>query len=303
MFPIAAERGRIVGFGGRALGEARAKYLNTPDTQLFHKGDCSTTSYRAARARERREIVLAEGYMDVIVLDRAGVADAVAPLGTAVPSAQLAAPLAPHRRPAGLPRRRPGRPRGGAAGRGAGPAGDAGGKACASPSCPRARIPTASSPGTGARRWPRCWPRASLSQLLWRLRRRGGVSTRRRPRPACAGACGAFARLAADPDLRASVEASFTAARRGIPASRALAAGRGRRRLSRARAGAEVGGRWPVLAGRGSESHCRRSSELSRRPGAPQPRVAGRTAKSFRGGPTDGSRARDVCGRDTVVAW
>ena len=91
MFPIADERGRVVGFGGRALGEARAKYLNTSDTELFHKGELLYNLHRAARpARERREIVLAEGYMDVIALAEAGLEHAVAPLGTAVTERQLA---------------------------------------------------------------------------------------------------------------------------------------------------------------------------------------------------------------------
>ena len=91
MFPIADERGRTVGFGGRALGEARAKYLNTADTELFHKGELLYNLHRAAQpARERREIVLAEGYMDVIALAEAGIGHAVAPLGTAVTERQLA---------------------------------------------------------------------------------------------------------------------------------------------------------------------------------------------------------------------
>ncbi|MEK0085273.1 DNA primase [Benzoatithermus flavus] len=90
MFPIADERGRIVGFGGRALGEARAKYLNTSETELFHKGELLYNLHRAAKpARERREIVLAEGYMDVIALSQAGLDHAVAPLGTAVTERQL----------------------------------------------------------------------------------------------------------------------------------------------------------------------------------------------------------------------
>ena len=75
MFPIADERGRLVGFGGRALGEARAKYLNTPETEIFHKGELLYNLPRAkASARERRELVLAEGYMDVIALAQAGIA-------------------------------------------------------------------------------------------------------------------------------------------------------------------------------------------------------------------------------------
>ena len=91
MFPIADERGRIVGFGGRALGEARAKYLNTAETAIFHKGELLYNLHRAARpARERREVLLAEGYMDVIALAQAGFPQAVAPLGTAVTERQLA---------------------------------------------------------------------------------------------------------------------------------------------------------------------------------------------------------------------
>ena len=91
MFPIADERGRLVGFGGRALGEARAKYLNTPETEIFHKGELLYNLPRAkASARERRELVLAEGYMDVIALAQAGIPQAVAPLGTAVTERQLA---------------------------------------------------------------------------------------------------------------------------------------------------------------------------------------------------------------------
>ncbi len=91
MFPIADRRGRVVGFGGRALGDARAKYLNTPDTPLFHKGELlyGLPLARPA-ARAKGTIVVAEGYMDVIALAKAGFENAVAPLGTAVTEAQLA---------------------------------------------------------------------------------------------------------------------------------------------------------------------------------------------------------------------
>jgi DNA primase len=91
MFPIADERGRTVGFGGRALGEARAKYLNTPETEIFHKGDLLYNLHRAkGAARTQGTVILAEGYMDVIALTQAGLAHAVAPLGTAVTERQLA---------------------------------------------------------------------------------------------------------------------------------------------------------------------------------------------------------------------
>jgi DNA primase len=90
-FPIHDRRGRIVGFGGRALGEARAKYLNTPETPLFHKGELLYGLALARPAvRQQGTVVLAEGYMDVIALAQAGFANAVAPLGTAVSEAQLA---------------------------------------------------------------------------------------------------------------------------------------------------------------------------------------------------------------------
>ncbi len=90
MFPIHDRRGRVVGFGGRALGEAKAKYLNTPETAAFHKGELlyGLTLARPA-VRERATVVVAEGYMDVIALARAGFANAVAPLGTAITEAQL----------------------------------------------------------------------------------------------------------------------------------------------------------------------------------------------------------------------
>ena len=91
MFPIHDRRGRIVGFGGRALGEARAKYLNTPDTPLFHKGELLYgLALARAAVREHGTVIVAEGYMDVIALAQAGFANAVAPLGTAVTEAQLA---------------------------------------------------------------------------------------------------------------------------------------------------------------------------------------------------------------------
>jgi DNA primase len=90
-FPIHDRRGRIVGFGGRALGEARAKYLNTPDTPLFHKGELLYgLSLARPAVRQHGSVVVAEGYMDVIALAQAGFANAVAPLGTAVTEAQLA---------------------------------------------------------------------------------------------------------------------------------------------------------------------------------------------------------------------
>jgi DNA primase len=91
MFPITNLRGVVIAFGGRALdAEQQPKYLNSPETPLFHKG---STLYNAAAARkaahDRNAIIVAEGYMDVIALTRAGFPNAVAPLGTALTSDQL----------------------------------------------------------------------------------------------------------------------------------------------------------------------------------------------------------------------
>lgn len=91
MFPIGGLNGQIVAFGGRALeADQTPKYLNSPETPLFHKG---AILYNASRARpvahDRGFVVVAEGYMDVIAFARAGVGAAVAPLGTALTPEQL----------------------------------------------------------------------------------------------------------------------------------------------------------------------------------------------------------------------
>lgn len=90
MFPIEDSRGRVVGFGGRALGDAGAKYLNSPETPLFHKGSELYGLHRARRAigLAGRAIVV-EGYMDVIALAQFGVDHAIATLGTATTRAHL----------------------------------------------------------------------------------------------------------------------------------------------------------------------------------------------------------------------
>ncbi len=92
MFPIRDVRGRCIAFGGRALDPgAQAKYLNSPETELFHKG---RTLYHHGPARDAAGkaggVIVAEGYMDVIALVSAGFDHAVAPLGTAVTEEQLA---------------------------------------------------------------------------------------------------------------------------------------------------------------------------------------------------------------------
>jgi len=92
MFPIRDPRGRLIAFGGRAMdpGES-AKYLNSPETELFDKG---RSLYNHGPAREAAgkgaPLIVAEGYMDVIALAAAGFGAAVAPLGTAVTEHQLA---------------------------------------------------------------------------------------------------------------------------------------------------------------------------------------------------------------------
>ena len=90
MFPIHDRGGHVIAFGGRALGEARAKYLNSPETALFHKGEVLYgLSLAREAARASGTVIVAEGYMDVIALAQAGLGHAVAPLGTAVTEAQL----------------------------------------------------------------------------------------------------------------------------------------------------------------------------------------------------------------------
>ncbi|HET9904512.1 MAG TPA: DNA primase [Xanthobacteraceae bacterium] len=92
IFPIADARGRVIAFGGRALAhEAAAKYLNSPETPIFHKG---ATLYNLAGARAAAHagapVIVVEGYVDVIALVEAGFPGAVAPLGTALTEDQLA---------------------------------------------------------------------------------------------------------------------------------------------------------------------------------------------------------------------
>src|SRR5205807_771305 len=91
IFPIADWRGRVIAFGGRALGEdVPAKYLNSPETPLFHKG---ATLYNGAAARAAvhsgAPLIAVEGYVDVIAMVTAGFAGTVAPLGTALTEEQL----------------------------------------------------------------------------------------------------------------------------------------------------------------------------------------------------------------------
>jgi DNA primase len=86
MFPITDLKGRVIAFGGRALDkDAPAKYLNSPETPLFHKGHILFNAARARSAAHARErLIVVEGYMDVVALTEAGFPETVAPLGTAL---------------------------------------------------------------------------------------------------------------------------------------------------------------------------------------------------------------------------
>ena len=87
MFPIRDRRGRIIGFGGRVLGEGTPKYLNSPETPIFHKGKELFGLYEVKEAqRNPARILIVEGYMDVVALAQYGIDYAVASLGTATTS-------------------------------------------------------------------------------------------------------------------------------------------------------------------------------------------------------------------------
>ncbi|KHT65510.1 DNA primase [Photobacterium gaetbulicola] len=83
MFPIHDRRGRVIGFGGRVLGDGTPKYLNSPETPIFHKGRELYGLYEVLQAhREPEKLLVVEGYMDVVALAQFGVDYAVASLGT-----------------------------------------------------------------------------------------------------------------------------------------------------------------------------------------------------------------------------
>jgi DNA primase len=91
MFPIADAKGRTIAFGGRTLdADAPAKYMNSPETPLFHKGAVLFNAHRARPiAFDKERLVAVEGYMDVIALSEAGFGETVAPLGTALTDTQV----------------------------------------------------------------------------------------------------------------------------------------------------------------------------------------------------------------------
>lgn len=88
--PIMDRQGRVIAFGGRILGEGQPKYLNSPDTPVFNKRDIL---YNIHNAREKaftdNQLIICEGYMDVIALDKYGFSNGVAPLGTALTEEQI----------------------------------------------------------------------------------------------------------------------------------------------------------------------------------------------------------------------
>src|SRR5262249_45087199 len=87
LFPIHDLRGRVVGFGGRLLGPGEPKYLNSPESPIFHKGRQLYNLHQAkGPIRKEESIILVEGYFDVLRLVLAGVENVVAPLGTSLTS-------------------------------------------------------------------------------------------------------------------------------------------------------------------------------------------------------------------------
>ena len=87
MFPIMDVRGKVIGFGGRVMGEGEPKYLNSPETPVFDKSR-NLYGLNFARTARQDNIILCEGYMDVIAMHQAGFTQAVASLGTAFTSGQ-----------------------------------------------------------------------------------------------------------------------------------------------------------------------------------------------------------------------
>lgn len=90
MFPIRDTRGRTIAFGGRVLGDDKPKYLNSPETPVFHKGSELYGLYEVKKSSQKfSQLLLVEGYMDVIALAQMGIRNAVATLGTATSSHHL----------------------------------------------------------------------------------------------------------------------------------------------------------------------------------------------------------------------
>ncbi|WP_071705428.1 DNA primase [Murdochiella vaginalis] len=88
MFPIVSVKGKIIGFGGRAIGDGKPKYLNSPDSEIFHKGEHLYHLHQVRKIPNSREVIVVEGYMDVAALAFHGVPNAVASLGTSLTEEQ-----------------------------------------------------------------------------------------------------------------------------------------------------------------------------------------------------------------------
>ncbi len=89
MFPILDRRGRVCGFGGRAMSDRGPKYLNSPETPVFHKGRELYGLFQARQGGKPEQLLLVEGYMDVVALSQFGIEGAVAALGTATTEHQV----------------------------------------------------------------------------------------------------------------------------------------------------------------------------------------------------------------------
>ncbi len=89
IFPIHDKRGRVLGFGGRVIDEGEPKYLNSPETEVFHKGTELYGLKQAVASGHLESLIVVEGYMDVVALYQFGIKNCVATLGTAVTSAHL----------------------------------------------------------------------------------------------------------------------------------------------------------------------------------------------------------------------
>ncbi len=90
VFPIKDRRGRVIGFGGRVLDDAIPKYLNSPETPVFHKSESLYGLYEARKAKKTsKSLIVVEGYMDVVALAQHGIENVVATLGTATTSQHI----------------------------------------------------------------------------------------------------------------------------------------------------------------------------------------------------------------------
>ena len=169
MFPIHDRGGRVVAFGGRAMEPgAKAKYLNSPETELFHKGALLFNQHRARKAaHDKGELIAVEGYVDVIAMTQAGFPHTVAPLGTALTVEQCALLWTMCRDADALLRRRQGRTQGGLSRRRDGAAAHRGGKKPAIRAAAR-----------------RAGPRRSR-QIRRRRGDRGGAGAKRSRSPKC----------------------------------------------------------------------------------------------------------------------